>query len=399
MKIERTLAGLHIALRPAGFSRFGSALFLSVWLVGWAAGEAFALWALVVGAWALLTGSPMTSGSELLELGPALAGGLFLLVWLSIWTLGGYAAAAELLRLLFGGDEITARADGLEVVHRYGPFRSKKFILGAELRSIHRLPRTHALVATTTRESVELTRLGSHDDRARLAEMLTQELRLGTTTPPAALPEAWREMKSVEGETVLVRDPDTRRKQARVALLITLPVLATAVVLLIQTAQNPNLGALAAVVTAFALALSYGAARLSFSRSEWKITPGKLTLQRRSGSKLTTKFTGVSLELRETSDSDGDPWYELVAVGDGTAALLHRNPKANTRVIHNRSNDPGEIRALGEWLSARAQMPFTDRATSEAKTQDLEKLHEQLAKSGRFGRAMSGLLRRAGPRT
>ena len=398
MKIERTLAGLHVTLRPAGFARYGTALFLAIWLAGWAAGEAFALWALVAGAWALITGSPMSAGAEPLALGPALAAGLFLLVWLSIWTLGGYAAGAELLRILFGGDDLNARGDGLEIVHRYGPFRTTTFIPRADLRAFHCQTKGNALVATTASASVELTRLGSPGDRAALADTLRKELQLKDVPQPVALPDGWREVKTPEGEHALVRDPDTRRKQARVATLITLPFAATAVALIMQAAQNPDLGVLATLATAAAIALGYGAARLRFSRSEWKITPGKLTLQRRSGAKLTTKFTGTSLELRETSDSDGDVWHELAAVGDATAGLLHRDPKSNTRSIHRRMNDSAEARSLGRWLAARARLPLIDRATPEAKAHDIEKLHKQLERSGRFGRTMSSLLKRARPK-
>ena len=61
------MEGLEFRLRPGGPGRWFKAAFLGVWLCGWAAGEAFALWALVIGARALLTGEPPKPGAAPLE--------------------------------------------------------------------------------------------------------------------------------------------------------------------------------------------------------------------------------------------------------------------------------------------------------------------------------------------
>jgi hypothetical protein len=65
----------------SGLARYGSAAFLIFWLCGWAAGECFAIWALVKGS---------TPGFAK----------LFLLVWLTFWTFGGFAAITQVRLLL-----------------------------------------------------------------------------------------------------------------------------------------------------------------------------------------------------------------------------------------------------------------------------------------------------------
>jgi hypothetical protein len=90
--LEQTASGLEMRLRATGISRFISAGFLSFWLTGWAAGEAFALWMFVGGAYSLLTGRSLGGHHQPLSVGMAIAAGVFLLFWLTLWTFGGVAA-------------------------------------------------------------------------------------------------------------------------------------------------------------------------------------------------------------------------------------------------------------------------------------------------------------------
>src|SRR5882762_6825090 len=92
---ERTSQGWEIQFKSRGPARFLGAAFLGFWLCGWAAGESFAVWMLGKGALSLLTGEPPSSGGRPLPLGPTLGAGIFLLVWLSFWTLGGILALRE----------------------------------------------------------------------------------------------------------------------------------------------------------------------------------------------------------------------------------------------------------------------------------------------------------------
>ena len=104
MTTDRTPEGIETTLSVTGFGRFLGAAFIGVWLTFWAVGEAFALWLLAKGAWALLTGEPPEPGRSPLSAEEALPIGLFLLIWGSFWTLGGIFAGREFLRLLFGRD-------------------------------------------------------------------------------------------------------------------------------------------------------------------------------------------------------------------------------------------------------------------------------------------------------
>ena len=97
MAIDRTTEGLEVRLKSSGAGRYVSSAFLAFWLCGWAVGEALVLWILVKGAWALLTGSPPDPGRAPLQAGPAVMVGVFLIAWLTMWTVGGTGAlsAAE----------------------------------------------------------------------------------------------------------------------------------------------------------------------------------------------------------------------------------------------------------------------------------------------------------------
>lgn len=96
-------------------------------------------------------------------------------------------------------------------------------------------------------------------------------------------------------------------------------------------------------------------------------------------------------------------WLLGWALGELLAlALLRHPPKALslTKVIH----DPSVPRALGLWLARQTRVPFHDRVPSEAerlaeREAELNRLRDQLARSGRAGRWLLGALERTvGPR-
>lgn len=64
--------------RPHGSRRLGEAAFILIWLCMWAVGEAFALFVLGQGLYALLTGLPVRGFDAPVRLVPVLAAGAFL---------------------------------------------------------------------------------------------------------------------------------------------------------------------------------------------------------------------------------------------------------------------------------------------------------------------------------
>jgi len=117
MTLTRTPFGWEARFKRSGYGRWFDAAFLAVWLIFWAVGAGFALWLLGMGAWSLSLDMPLEPERAPLALGPALAAGAFLLVWTSLWTLGGVLAVAEFLRLTVGEDRIALTADRLERLH------------------------------------------------------------------------------------------------------------------------------------------------------------------------------------------------------------------------------------------------------------------------------------------
>jgi hypothetical protein len=391
---ERTHEGWQLRLRPPGFERaFGSA-FMLVWLCGWALGEFFALWLLVRGAIALVTGAPPDPGREPLAPGPAIAAGVFLLAWLAIWTLGGIAAISELLRMMWGEDRLTIQGGRLIVEHIRGPFRSTREFTRDGIRRIVLLPRLDRLALETERESVELSTLGTRNQRVQAADEMIAELRLAPVDPAAsaALPVGWEAVISHEGERVLVPNLETRARQARAASVVTL--LAAAVALLVgrEAVRDPSLWILTGLAVAASIALTAGTLWLARGRMEWRVGNGRLTLRRRYGEDASDVFEAGRLVLDVTSDSDGDEWFELAAVREPEGA----SPPAGTpmpRVSgkHRRSiarvmNDAAVPRQLGAWLAQSAGIPIEDRSTPEARAAEISELRKQLERSGRFGR-------------
>jgi hypothetical protein len=391
--------GGEIRLRPRGRGRFSSAVFLILWLCFWAAGEAFALWILVSGAISLITGRPPEPGRDPLELGPAVAVGAFLVLWLAVWTFGGVMAIHELLRLVWSEDRITATPGGILVVHGLGPFRRTRGLTRDVLRRIYVSPGDGRLRAETVSETVELSSLGSVEERERVAALLRSELALSEeldTSTPEAVPSGWQEIVDPEGRVALVRDLRARRLQTRLAAVAAMVAAAIALVLVLETFRDPGLAVLATMACALAAGLGWMALRLGRSRLEWTWGDGRLTLRRRFGSRGRELFAGAALELTVTHDSDGDDWYELSAVQRHTASPsgVDGDTVPRRRITHS-IYDPTEPRRLGLWLSRRAGVPFEDLTTDERRAAERARLLDELSKSGAPGRLAARLLRRS----
>ncbi len=383
--------------RPQGPGRFFVAAFLSFWLCGWLAGEVFALWVL----WRIL-GEFLASGE-----GVALPVALFLLVWLSLWTLGGAAALRELLRALWSEDRLTVAADGeVERLAQRGPFRRRRALSGREIRRFQ-VRGAGAwggpLVVELSGRSLEITRLGSLRQRQEAAEQLNRRLGLrpvaedpaqapGQDRIPAAavLPAGWQELTPSFGSPLLVPDQSLRRQQRRVMGLVNLVLWGLLALLLRGGPAWPGFWVLGIPLALLALAGGWGQLWLAFGRLEWRLEPRVLVLQRRFGHHLRTLGEARALELVERVDSDGDRSYRLQAL---------RPPDPPLRV-DDHAADPTPLRHLGAWLAARSHVPFDDRVPSEEQRRqqrraEMERLRQQLAGSGRLGRWAARQLERA----
>ena len=254
MSGERTVDGWELRLRSRGADRYVSGAFLAFWLCGWAVGESFVLWLLVKGAWALLTGTPPEPGRALLETGPAVLVGLFLLVWLTLWTIGGIAAAMELLRLLWGEDRIRVTSGRLTVSWIRGPFRSTRHFERDAIRQIALVGRRGHLSLQTTNRTTELSGLGTRAEREAAAATLRSELALSNAATARGLPGEWVEIITPEGERALVGNPATRRKQARFTSMLTLFLVAVTFVVAREVVHRRDLMVPTLILLAFTIA-------------------------------------------------------------------------------------------------------------------------------------------------
>jgi hypothetical protein len=292
---------------------------------------------------------------------------------------------------------LVAGAD-LTMHRQLGPFRSTIVIGRHDLRRIFSIPAKGRLLAETANGSIELAQIPNAAERESLEKTLNAELRLEEPAPtggavhaPGPLPEGWSEIVDPEGGVALIGDPVIRRRQARVAWTIALIAAAVSYMCIAQALRAPNLWGLTTIAGAVTAALIWGAWRLSMTRLEWRLGSGRLILRRRIGAATRDLFEAGSLELVETSDSDGDPWFTLNAVAAGVAPGITCSTAARRtrRRIAHAMDDPTTPRRLAAWLSSKARLTLDDQATSERKREQLAKLISQLESSGRFGAWMA----------
>jgi len=384
---EKTFDGLELSLSPQGRGRLAPAFFLLIWLCFWAVGELMVLAILFSGLIGLLTGGTILGQEIPSEIGLILFAGGFLFIWLILWTIGGWAAFHELFRLLWAEDRIVVQPYGFLMIRKRGPFKKTETFIGTSIKAVYIHPTRAMLMAQVGADLIEISGLGTPEERLKIAALLRDKFNLPESGGPVesadAPPSGWVELRAQDGRRVLLSDPKGRRQQAMVVAVIAFGVSCTAFSLARDTLRNPNLGALAAMSGAAAVWLIFQAIRLYRERLEWVPGQGRLILRRRRGEQLTELAGFVRLELTESADSDGDLWYELTAV----RAPAEREIPLRLSRLMRRIHDPDQPRLLGQWISRRAEIPLDDRIP-DAKTKENEHLRakEALAASGRFGR-------------
>jgi hypothetical protein len=391
-------AANEFIFRPRDRGRFSGAAFLCLWLCVWALGEAFALFVLGHGIWALLTGRPAAGADEPLRMAPALGAGAFLLVWLTIWTVGGVMAIQELFRLVWAQDRLVLNRDVLLCVRRRGPFTSTRHLARNEIRRVFVRPANTVLMVQLGAHLMELTDLGTPAERTEAGQRLCAAMELpdeGTSAQPPALPEDWQEAIGTRGERLLVPNLQTRRQQA-VALAIVTGVVWTGLALLArESLRDPMLWVVTLMLTVLGAWLARQTLWTLRGRKEWRIERGRLVHQRRLADAVTELCQARALELTESRDSDNDAWYHLHAIDLSPSPLMRAGKTPGKIRITHSIHDPTMSRCLGRWLSQQTGIPLHDRVPTQADQQaELARLKDQLARSGKFGRFAARLLDR-----
>lgn len=112
-------------------------LFLGFWLIGWAFGEIIVAGMLLAGAVGYLTNSPEISKAGAAALS---GGGLFMLVWLGMWTVGGGFALYTFFWQLVGKEQIEVGSDSIKIQRAiFGLGRTQEY-LSAHIRDLRVTP-------------------------------------------------------------------------------------------------------------------------------------------------------------------------------------------------------------------------------------------------------------------
>ncbi len=409
--LEHTAAGQVARLRSTGPGRFFAAAFLGVWLCGWAAGECFALLALGTGVVSLATGGRIPVKGIDSPAGVVVFGG-FLVLWLTLWTFGGWAAGTQFLRLLWGEDTLLVDGAGLTRVRRAGPFRRTKSWARDTIRGFDVTP-SRSFQLLTSSGAVTLSDLGTIGEREALAGELREAFggapaatpenpsaSATTLAPdePVQLPDRWIETIDPDGTFAIVPEPRARQRGARIVwVLALLLLLFDARLFASVTDGGRTLLAPLIVVSALAALLVWGAAWLSWGRVELRVEDGRIVVRRRLGARVRDVFEGNALQITVGSDEGTDTW-SLDLLAEGASPSTDVRTRLTRRNLAHGTNDRTRPFALGRYLAARARIPLHDLTTASARTATLAELRAQLRGAGAFGRFVEKLIPREGPR-
>jgi len=344
-----TIEGDSVTLRATGFGRYVEAAFLGVWLVFWAAGEAFAL--AVVGSmlaalFGFLRDSELTRlGRSVLDRAPGFEIGfiamfLFLMVWLTVWTFGGLAALYSCLRALAGSDRLTVSGGLLELTWRAGPVHRTRHFDRTRTRRIRIRSHDKAVVADMVSGTITLTNLGTVAERASVCDWLGHRLGLDAarspTFDPLSAPPGWRTTRGDSGAIHLSRPTAGRFTVAAIMAVLT----AVALYAWYVDIQRNGPHSLWPGVAIALLALA--AAWVAWSREEWVVRQQQLEYRLRFGplSKART-FQQARLEMTSHTDSDGDTRYKLLVRDD-----------EKKRTITSSLFDDTEVVDCARWMEA-----------------------------------------------
>ncbi|MCE1248712.1 MAG: hypothetical protein LWY06_18890 [Firmicutes bacterium] len=120
MKVNKLPDGLELSFLPdRSIGSIFSIVFLCIWLIGWFIGETAVLFAFVTGS--------VKSDSF-----------LFMFLWITMWSLGGFMAINAFLALAFGKRIVTIRHDSLHIIESFGVWRKNNFFPMSRVRNLRR---------------------------------------------------------------------------------------------------------------------------------------------------------------------------------------------------------------------------------------------------------------------
>lgn len=312
--------------------------FMLVWLAGWAAGEGFALWAAVcaVGSLVGVAAPPPVGWEHGAGVGFTL---VFFVFWLTVWSIGGLAAMAEVVRLLTTTQRLYIEAGQLTRETTTAGVKWSRAWAIDELSELRATGKAKVAMAVGGRQRVLLT--ARHPDSAR---EVAAQLRGALGLPDELVARVPAGMVAVElpgRHAILQPSVLARRRGAAMAVAVGLGAV------FVATRSIHALPRLAGCLAIAAIAFSV-AARLAFATTRWLVQPGLMVKEQRWRTQLRAveRFEPPTLKVSSTSDSDGDEWWALdISRPDGTS----------TRLWH-RMNGEDEVLELARYLARRVEV-------------------------------------------
>lgn len=337
----------QVRLPVRGTGRWIAAALLSVWLCAWAAGEMFVLSTLVAGFRDLLVPGwhvdLLPAMKQFANIAPRFAM-LFMGLWLTLWTVAGVFGLRELARMLFGEDIVRWDADGIDAVHRSGPFTRTTHVAYENIRDLLVGPRG-ALIAETSNGRVTLALAGTTEERRELQISLTEAwngsggMARQRNSEVEAAPMGWKIETDANGAPMLVSDSSQRRMVAAVLVAISIMPAIAAITLMRDPVQVAWLAVAGfAVLTLSAL---LGAGWIVSSRVELRPRQQGLTWKASGlGREWVQDFHPASLHVERTTDADGDERFRLLVESRGLTRELGAAVQSPSSALH-----------LGRWLA------------------------------------------------
>ena len=277
-------------------------------------------------------------------IGRSMLGVLFLVLWLTFWTLGGVVALTHVVRSLAGEDVIGLRDGGFELVRRAGPFRRRYKFDRSRIRRLRIRPHDRAVVADMTKGSRVITTFGAPADREAVADWLRRHLGLADADSAIGAPPAAWDVR-IEGEVAYLRKVRRGARLTR-SVIAWLLVAATAAAWYASIGHEGPIGSIPALIALLLLAV--GSAMTTWGRREWIVRPGELTLHRSFALWTSERpFRSARLEVIHEADSDNDHHYKVVVIDAG-----------GRKTLHSQVHDSGEVVDLANWLAARTGFPY-----------------------------------------